>query len=277
MNGWINNIKTHYLYRYIRTDKDEPFYIGKGTSVIRKGKDNNCYSDYYNRAMAKCTRRNNIFELIRSKTPYTVDIIYETQNYDEINEKEKEFIKLYGRIDIKTGTLCNLTNGGDGIDKHGAAFNDSIKRRKENGTYKRIGHINSRPVFIYNSDGSYLIKYKSKKELAKVADSDMSVIFDSIRLKRSFMGYYLSNKYYKGGINVSNYTVSYKRLSVLKINKQGIVVGVFDNRVDAIKSVNGKLPSVVGISSKLNKERYGFLWKSVPNLKIYNDGKYNLK
>ena len=29
--------------------------------------------------------------------------------------KEKEFIKIYGRVDLKTGSLCNLTDGGEGI------------------------------------------------------------------------------------------------------------------------------------------------------------------
>lgn len=33
----------------------------------------------------------------------------------EAHNKKKEFIQLYGRKDINTGCLCNLTDGGDGI------------------------------------------------------------------------------------------------------------------------------------------------------------------
>tara|TARA_R110001632_G_scaffold37072_1_gene93788 strand:+ start:431 stop:739 length:309 start_codon:yes stop_codon:yes gene_type:complete len=29
-------------------------------------------------------------------------------------DKEIEFINLYGRIDLKNGTLCNMTKGGEG-------------------------------------------------------------------------------------------------------------------------------------------------------------------
>jgi len=36
-------------------------------------------------------------------------------NLEFIIEKEKEFISIYGRKDLKKGTLCNLTDGGEGI------------------------------------------------------------------------------------------------------------------------------------------------------------------
>lgn len=48
------------------------------------------------------------------KTPYEIDILFITNNELEANEKEIEFIKLYGRVDEGTGTLVNMTKGGDG-------------------------------------------------------------------------------------------------------------------------------------------------------------------
>jgi hypothetical protein len=42
--------------------------------------------------------------------------------YNGISKKEKEFISLYGRSDKNIGTLCNMTNGGDGcigLDRKG--------------------------------------------------------------------------------------------------------------------------------------------------------------
>lgn len=101
----------HYLYRHIRKDKDEPFYIGVGT----KGKKHyNSLWMKYRRANSK-NRRNPIWNKIVKKSEYIVEILLESDNYDFILQKEIEFIKLYGRIDLGTGILSNLTDGGEGV------------------------------------------------------------------------------------------------------------------------------------------------------------------
>jgi len=97
----------HYLYRHVRKDKDEVFYIGVGTKVRR---DKNLYP--YNRAIVY-HYNNRIWDNIVSKTEYDIEILFETDNYEYAKQKEQEFIKLYGRIDLGTGTLSNLTDGGD--------------------------------------------------------------------------------------------------------------------------------------------------------------------
>lgn len=90
-----------YVYRHIRLDKNQPFYIGIG-------------SDYtYKRANEK-TRRNAVWKKIVNKTDFEVEIIFDNISFIEAKEKEKEFIALYGRKDINTGILCNMTDGGDG-------------------------------------------------------------------------------------------------------------------------------------------------------------------
>lgn len=90
-----------YVYRHIRLDKNEPFYIGISNSKT------------YERAYTK-SHRNNMWHKIINKTEYRVDIVIDGLTYDEAKEKEAEFIALYGRINIKTGILCNMTEGGDG-------------------------------------------------------------------------------------------------------------------------------------------------------------------
>ena len=91
-----------YLYRHIRLDKNEPFYIGIGS-------DNS-----YSRAHEKGNRRNKIWNKIVNKTKYEIEILLDDITWDYACQKEIEFIKLYGRIDLKSGTLANLTDGGDG-------------------------------------------------------------------------------------------------------------------------------------------------------------------
>jgi hypothetical protein len=87
------------VYRHIRIDKNEPFYIGIA---------NDKYRPY------RMHGRNNIWKKIISKTDYEVEILFDDISRDQACEKEKEFISLYGRINNSTGILANLTDGGDG-------------------------------------------------------------------------------------------------------------------------------------------------------------------
>jgi hypothetical protein len=47
-------------------------------------------------------------------TEWKSEIILSDLTREIAEEKEKEFILLYGRKDLKKGTLCNLTDGGTG-------------------------------------------------------------------------------------------------------------------------------------------------------------------
>ena len=102
----------YYLYRHIRLDKNEPFYIGIARKTQRNHKS--IYTEY-KRAYNEGNRRNPIWQRIAEKTKYKVEILIECDNIELIKKKEQEFITLYGRIDKGTGTLANLTDGGDGI------------------------------------------------------------------------------------------------------------------------------------------------------------------
>jgi len=91
-----------YVYRHIRLDKNEPFYIGIGSDMT------------YKRANEK-TRRSQLWNRIIAKSDYDVEILVDDITFDYAKLKEIEFIKLYGRIDLGNGTLANLTDGGDGL------------------------------------------------------------------------------------------------------------------------------------------------------------------
>lgn len=99
----------YYVYKHNRLDKNEAFYIGIGT----KPKYYTAFEYEYSRAFSK-KGRNSIWNRIVNKTNYTIGIIFESDNKEEVKKKEIELIKLYGRIDLKSGILSNLTDGGDG-------------------------------------------------------------------------------------------------------------------------------------------------------------------
>lgn len=87
-----------FVYRHIRLDKNEPFYIGIGSKKSR------CYTN---------KTRNKHWHNIVNKIEYRVDILFDDLTMDEAKEKEKEFIRLYGKKS-NGGCLVNITDGGEG-------------------------------------------------------------------------------------------------------------------------------------------------------------------
>ena len=84
----------------VYVDKKEngvPFYVGKGLS-----------------SRIKYKKRNNLHSKIANKNPNWVrEVVFNGTN-EEVIREECRLIALYGRINLNTGTLANLTDGGEG-------------------------------------------------------------------------------------------------------------------------------------------------------------------
>lgn len=104
----MEKFKKYYVYQHIRKDTNEVFYVGIGTINTKA----NGFYNMHGRTYSKT--RNIFWKRIVSKTEYEVEIIYRSDNYDEVLVKEVELISEFGRRDKKKGTLCNLTDGGEG-------------------------------------------------------------------------------------------------------------------------------------------------------------------
>lgn len=93
-----------YLYHHIRLDTNEVFYIGIS-------RHNKCYK--YKRAAQK-DKRNPIWKNIVAKTDFKYEILLESDNISVIKAKEIELIAKYGKIRDYTGSLANISDGGEG-------------------------------------------------------------------------------------------------------------------------------------------------------------------
>lgn len=90
-----------YVYKHIRLDNDEVFYIGMS-------KDNN-----YKRSESK-KHRNYHWHNIVNKVGFRIEIVYDNITIQEAAKKEIELINFYGRRDLGSGSLVNMTDGGEG-------------------------------------------------------------------------------------------------------------------------------------------------------------------
>ena len=97
------------LYRHIRLDSNQPFYIGIGQDEKRA---------------YELINRNKHWHGIVNKAGYKVQIMLDDLSWEEACEKECEFIQLYGRADLGLGTLVNMTDGGDGTPGRKGAMKD---------------------------------------------------------------------------------------------------------------------------------------------------------
>ena len=138
----------YYTYAYLREDKT-PYYIGKGTG-------NRIYST------------NRIIKPPKDKSR----IIYLKQNLTEKEAFKHEIymIGVFGRKDLGTGILVNMTNGGEGASgwvpseetrkRIGAANKKSLKgkkipeevKQKQSNTWKEKLKNNPRPMSYYTEN-----------------------------------------------------------------------------------------------------------------------------
>lgn len=100
------------VYQHIRPDKNEVFYVGIG------GED---------RPYERIGRNRYWHNIVALNSNYEIKILFEGLSWSQCCIKEKWFIKLYGRKDLGLGTLCNLTDGGEGA--FGRVFSDEALKR----------------------------------------------------------------------------------------------------------------------------------------------------
>lgn len=163
----------YYLYRHIRLDNNQVFYIGIGKKCKtgRKFKYKRAY-DF--------TQRSKFWKRIynKSRKNIKVEFLLESNDKNFIKLKEIEFVTLYGRRNLGLGNLVNLTPGGDYPSEN--LFSEKRKqvlRELKKGTRpsdkclekSRESHIIK--VYQYDLEGNFVREFESLTEAAKSCNS----------------------------------------------------------------------------------------------------------
>lgn len=255
-----------YIYRHI-TLNNTVFYIGKGT----KNKQD-VLNNTYTRSSTKWGKTL-YWKNIVKKYGYFIEIIVESDNEEFISLKEIEFIKLYGRRDLGLGTLCNLTNGGEGKSGYIPSKETIEKNRLKNigkkmpesfkiaaslrmlGNKYRINKPNSKEtnikngelhkikVYAYNLEGYFIKEFDSVKDAAKYFKKDASTISNCLKQKiKQINGFIL--KYEKQNkVECLKYKIK-KGVKVKHVQIKTNVITIFNSPKEASEKLNIKIKKI---------------------------------
>ena len=160
---WDDNIKNHYVYAHYRANSNELFYIGIGTY----GKGDTIGRKYIRAYSCAKSQRNYLWFRVYKKYGRRVQILYENLSEKEAKEKEIELIAQYGTLIKRTGSLCNISEGGEG-------------RFKDNTMCKKL--------YSYDLQGHLLKEFSSCNEAADYYKIDRRCISLAANMKRKTCG-----------------------------------------------------------------------------------------
>jgi len=110
------------VYRHTRLDNHEVFYVGIGKTEKRA----------YDKSS-----RSRFWKNIALKHGHNVELLAKDLSWEDACELECLLIEEYGRKDLGTGQLVNMTDGGDGVKGHSP---EAIKKMRA----AHIGRVQSK-------------------------------------------------------------------------------------------------------------------------------------
>jgi hypothetical protein len=143
------------VYQHKRKDTNEVFYVGIGKSNKR--------------AYCKIKRNAHWYNIV-NKIGYDIEILYENISWEEACEKEVELIKKYGRMDLKHGSLVNMSDGGDGLHNPSQETKKKMSEAKK-GHKQSEEHIKNVSKALLNHIGYWKGKTRSDETKKKISEA----------------------------------------------------------------------------------------------------------
>lgn len=155
------------VYRHRNKLTNEVFYIGIGD--IKRSK--------------AISNRSNFWKSIVNKYGYNIEIIQQDLSLEEACELEEFLILQYGRRDLGTGCLVNMTNGGEGSSgKIVSQETKEIMRYKNIG--KKLSNEHKIKISLANKGKIPTLEVRLKqieKASKKVIDLETNIIYNSAK------------------------------------------------------------------------------------------------
>lgn len=141
-----------YVYLHRKRSSGEVFYVGKGCR---------------NRSNSQKSR-NPLWRKIVAKHGLVIEIAFSNLQEWAAFEIEADLISLYGRRDKNSGTLVNMSDGGDGL----ANPSDSVRQKLSNKAKVRFSDPTTRASLLVQLDNARNDPGSLAKRLSVFADKD---------------------------------------------------------------------------------------------------------
>jgi len=256
----------YYVYEHYKKGTEKVFYVGIG---------NNIGKQQYSRAKSKI-KRNPHWRNINNKYGFDFKIVFESDSRGDVCNKEIELISKYGRMDLGTGTLANMTTGGEKtFEMSQESIFSGVKKRMENGTYNKCAEIarqrmlnfnpwkgrthdgfNNKKIYQYNAEsGDFIDEYKSiRYATEKLKFSSEKIIGKCLSGENQTGGGYVWFYEYKGErIKRVRRGISKNQLKpIIELDIEGNVINEWECISDAASCL-GVTSSAIGNGIKNNR------------------------
>lgn len=175
----------YFVYELWNPITNKPFYVGKGHgdrpyTHITEAKSDTLKGNQH--------KLNTIRQILRSDEEVDIRTVFESFNEKKTISEEIRLIELYGRVDLKTGPLTNLTRGGDGVvghshtDKAKKKISEALKKRsrasRESAAEKMRGHPGWMTGKIHTDSTKEKMSEAQKQRYSNLSDDERKLMSD---------------------------------------------------------------------------------------------------
>jgi len=230
------------VYKHIRKDTNQPFYIGIGKTKKR------AYSK---------RQRNKHWNSVVDKHGYDVEIIAEGLNWEDAVQMEIDLISKYGRHDLSMGILVNQTDGGEGNNNQ--IYTEETKlKMSESQKGKTLSDETKKKISEALTGRKQSPEHLEKNRLSHIGITLSEEAKEKVR--QANLGKEISTET-RTKLSILNSEFKYE-----KYTKDGELVETYDSMYLALQSIN-KPATYRGIYNAIKRGGScgGFIWKKIKN------------
>lgn len=239
-----------YTYCLIDPRDCQPFYVGKG-------KGRRMY-DHWKHRNAKCCKnyrlKQKLKQLEQAGVRPVYSVVLENVTDAEALSKEMELVACFGRLDIGTGILCNLTDGGEA---GASGWSQDTRLRK---SQLELAKNKGQPVNQYTLGGEFIASFPSAKRASEAVEgANRSYITQCCKKVRKSAGGFL---WAYSSDNKPTYTHEYNT-AIRQLTKDGAEVAVHRSVTEAANTVNRTPQAISACCRGKSATCAGFVWQYV--------------
>ncbi len=205
----------YYVYGHFTKTSDKLFYVGVGTSILKSLKEKSRFSRAYH-----FHNRTKFWKNVVEKHGIVVKILSTWNTKEESLKEEARLVALHGRRFNGTGSLVNLSSGGE-IGPVGRSSVISEAQRQH------LSDLKSIYLYVYNSEGMFLKKIRTIKETAKFCGVTYNAIHSCMKTKNYSNGYFIFREYKGESLTYKSSDLDFSsplRKQILSVSPLGLSV-----------------------------------------------------